>query len=396
MKKTGYLVLALLAVLLMVAACSANKKVQEPVVIPPTPLELARAAADSAATAYTDNDYMSALAAFTLARDYYVQAAQTAMPADSVDVNIERIQLNIALTNMSMANESVQASMYEDALTEYESAVNIYKSLAPLTISATERDGYAAILYRNMAVTAESAGQYERALGYYDSVLTYEPGSEEILNIKYHLLKDKVKDEVRAIQVLKDYAEASQNSNAYQILAKAYKDNGDNATAGMYYDKALTLSSNPDVFIRVADFYRETADYQKSNSILEQFVATNPEISALASAYRAMAGNYDKLKNNAKKIEFYEKAFAIDKTYSVAITLANYYHQSKNWDRVINYTTQAINLDATETSAFLLRGNAYYQKKMKAAALADLTRIQNDPKNGKSARDLLVLVNKLK
>jgi len=389
MKETRYLLLALLAILLILSACSSNKKAKLPEVIPPTPLELARAYADSGATEYVDEFYPEALRAFSLSRDYYLQAAPTASPMDSVDVNIEKIQLNIALTYMSMANESVQLSMYEDALSEYTSAVNIYKSLVPLTITAEERDGYVAILYRNMALTAQNAGQYERALNYYDEVLTYEPGNEEILNIQYFILKDNIKDEVRAYQVLQDYAEASQNYNAFLILAQAYRDNGDNVTAATYYDRALELGQNLDVYTRVADFYRGIGNYQKSNEVLEQYVASGPDNASLALAYRVMASNYDRLRNNAKKIEYYEKSLAIDNNADVALTLANHYNQLKNWDRVISYATIVINQDSSKTAAFLLRGNAYYMKKNYNAARTDLTRIQNDPSYGNTAREIL-------
>lgn len=378
--------------LLLLAACSSNKQVPEPVVIMPTPLELARAAADSAAAAFTLEDYQGALAAFAQARSYYQEAAPTAVPTDSIEVNIERIQLNIALTYMTMAKESTELGLYADALSEYESAVNIYKSLVPLTVSARERDSYVGILYRNLTVTAEKAAQYERALGYYDRILEYEPASEEILNLKYHLLKDKIKDEVRAYQVLKDYAEASQDFKAYLILAQAYKDNQDKDTAAIYYEKALTLGQTPDVYTRVADFYREIGNYSKSNEVLERFVATGPDNAALALAYRVMAGNYDKLKNVTKKIEYYDKSLAIERNADVALILANHYNQQKNWDRVISYATQVIGLDSSKAAAYLLRGNAYYMKKKYPEAKADLNRISSDPTYGKNARDLLAKI----
>jgi tetratricopeptide (TPR) repeat protein len=389
MKQTGYFILMLLAVLLMLSACSTNKKIEEPVIPPPTPLELALAAADSASTAFTDKNYLDALKYFNAAREFYTQAEPTATPADSIDVNIEKTQLNIALTYMNMANENNQLSMFEDALNQYQSAVDIYKSLVPLTIPAAERDTDVAILYRNMALTAQNAGLYERALGYYDTVLTYEPGSEEILNIKYHILKDNIKDNTRAYQVLKDYAEASQDYKAWLILAIAYKDNGDNATAGTYYDKALELGKNADVYTKVADFYRGIGNYQKSNTVLEQFVASGPDNTYLALAYRVMAGNYDKLKNTAKKIEFYDKSLTIEPNADVALILANHYNQNKSWDQVIKYASKVISLDTAKTAAFLLRGNAYYMKKKYPEAKADLTRIQNDANYGKSASDLL-------
>jgi tetratricopeptide (TPR) repeat protein len=117
-----------------------------------------------------------------------------------VDVNIERTQINLAVTYMGMAFDSVELNMYDDALNEYESAANIYKSLAPLTMSAQERDDNVAKLYLNMAITAKNAAQFERGLGFYDKVLEYRPGDQDILMEKYTILKDNIRDEVRAYQ----------------------------------------------------------------------------------------------------------------------------------------------------------------------------------------------------
>lgn len=394
MKKSTYLLLALMAALLLLGACSGNKKIQEPAEVLPTPLELARQSFSEGASAYKDGFFSESILAFNQARDLYAQAAPTATAADSVDVMIERTQLNIALAYMDLASESVGLSMYDDALSEYESAANIYRSLAPLTLTAKERDDRVAILYRNMGLTAQNAGQYERSLTYYDKVLEYEPGNGDILNVKYGILKDKIKDEVRAYQVLKDYAEASQDYNAFIILANAYKGNGDNASAATYFDKALEIGKNADAYTRVADFYRSIGNYAKSNEILQRFVGSSSDNASMALAYRVMAENFEKMNNTAKMIENYDKSLAIEKRADVALKLANHYNKAQNWDRVIAYATQVINADATQAAAFLLRGNAYYKKNKFVEAKADLQRIVNNATYGKSAQDLLTIVNK--
>lgn len=389
MKKYTYLTTILLALLLVVSACSSNKKVEEPVTPPPTPLELAKAAADTAATAFEEEDYFRALNYFNQSRDFYLQAQTTAAPTDSVDVNVERIQINIAVTNMRMANESAQDLMYDDAINEYLTAVNIYKSLTPLTMTAKERDEYVSILYRNMALTAQNSGQYERALGYYDNVLQYEAGNADVLMAKYSILKNDIKDQVRAYNVLKDYAEASQDYKAYLVLANAYRDEKDNNTAAIYYDKAIQLQQSAEVYTSVANFYRSIQNYKKSNEMLEKLVATISDNASIAQSYRIMADNYDKLKNTSKKIEFLDKSLNLEANADVALTLANHWNGQKNWDRVITYATKTINTDSSKAAAFLLRGNAYYMKKNFNAAKADLQRIAGDPTYGKSASDIL-------
>lgn len=389
MKKYAYILMLLMALLLVISGCSSNKKTDKVVEPPPTPLELAVAAADTAAMAFEDEDFFRAMNYFSQARDLYLEALPTAAPTDSVDVNVERTQINIAVTYMRLANESAQGLIYDEAINEYESAANIYKSLVPLTMTPMERDSYVSILYRNIALTAQNDRQYERALGYYDNVLQYEPGNSEVLMAKYSILKDDINDQVRAYKVLQDYAEASQDYNAYVILGEAYRGEGDNNTAAIYFEKAMEIGKNVDAYNRGANFYRDIKNYKKSNDVLAKLVAVSTDNASNALAYRIMADNYDKLNNSAKKIEFYDKSLTLEANADVALTLASHWNQQKNWDRVITYATKAINTDSSKAAAYLLRGNAYYMKKNNNAAKADLQRIQNDPTYGKSASDLL-------
>jgi len=389
MNKGGYLLILLIAILMVATGCARNKKIEEPAEILPTPLELAKAAFQEGTEAYQNELYHDAVTAFNKAREYYTQAAPTSTEADSVDVNIERTQINLAVTYMGMAFDSVELNMYDDALNEYESAANIYKSLAPLTMSVQERDDNVAKLYLNMAITAKNASQFERGLGFYDKVLEYRPGDQDILMEKYTILKDNIRDEVRAYQVLKDYAEASKSYDAYIVLANAYKNNGDNNTASTYFDLALETSKTPEAYRNVADFYRSIENYSKSNQLLDQLTKIATDYATLAQAYRVMAENYGNLNNTSKKIEAYDKSLTYEKRVDVALTLANYYHSAQNWNRVINYATQVLSLESNNSSALILRGNAYAKTKNNTAAKNDLNRIVNDPVHGKTAQAIL-------
>ena len=101
--------------------------------------------------------------------------------------------------------------------------------------------------------------------------------------------------------------------------------------------------------------------------------------------------NYDELKNSKKMIEYYEKSLAIDRDPQLALVLAGYYNSQKNYAKVISYATMTLTSDTRNVDALMLRGLAYYNSKPKnyAAAKADLTRIQNDPKYGAQVKKIL-------
>ncbi|MDZ4182739.1 MAG: tetratricopeptide repeat protein, partial [Candidatus Cloacimonadaceae bacterium] len=271
----------------------------------------------------------------------------------------------------------------------YQQAVDIYKSLAPLTMDKAEQKSIINIIYRNMAVTAQNAGRFEDALTYYDKLLVDDPGNEELLNIKYTILNDNIKDEARAFQVLKDYADASADYKAYLILGTRYREKGNNTQASVNFERALELQKTPDVYSRVADYYRSINNWSRSNQLLEQLIATNPDDATKASAYRILGDNYRQLKNNAKMAEAWEKSVAIERNAEIALLLANHFYQAKNYNKTITYATQVINMDSSKSAAFLLRGDSYFKLKKNTEAKADLQRIQNDPVHGANAKKIL-------
>jgi tetratricopeptide (TPR) repeat protein len=75
-------------------------------------------------------------------------------------------------------------------------------------------------------------------------ILAKEPNNSEVLNFKFNVLNNDIRDEQRAFQSLKDYADASNDVNAFIMLASKYADSGNNEQATLYYERAL--ASRPD------------------------------------------------------------------------------------------------------------------------------------------------------
>lgn len=388
MSRHAIIMIAILAILLAVAACSKTKT--EVVVEPPrNPLALAHEASAQGLVAYGDKQFSEALVKFEEAIALFNEAGPTAAVTDSIPLNIEKMKLNIAKVYMDEALESANMQIYDAAISDYQKAIDIYQSLVPVVISTEEKVTSINMLNRNIAITYKSAKQFEEALVYYDKCLAADPGNEELLNAKYLILNDDLKDEARALQVLKDYAEAANDYKAYLILGSKYAEKNKIPEATTYYEKALTINKGQDVLRRAADFYRTAKDYKKSNQMIDQLIALQPDNSTLAAMYRIMADNYDKLKNSAKKVEFWEKSLTLEKNTDISLALASHYYGAKNYNKTITYATQVINADPSRPAAFLMRGASYYNLKKYSEAKADLQRIQNDPRYGSDAAKLL-------
>ncbi len=388
MSRHAIILVAIIAILLSVAACSKTKT--QVVVEPPrNPLFLAHEASSEGLAAFNSEQRAEALLKFNEAIALFNEASATASATDSIALNIEKMNLNIAKVYMDEALEAANLQMHDAAITDYQKAVEIYEALVPIAIPVEEKISSINALNKNIAITLRTAGRYEEALTYYDKCLVTDPGNEELLNAKYLILNDDLKDETRALQVLKDYAEASGDYKAYLILGSKYAEKNNIPEATSNYEKALAINKGTDVMKRVADFYRNAKDYKKSNQIIEQLIATKPDDATLAAMYRIMADNYDKLKNNAKKVEFWEKSIAVEKNTDISLALASHYYGAKNYAKTITFATQVINADPSKAAAFLMRGASYYNTKKYTEAKADLQRIVNDSRYGADAAKLL-------
>ena len=385
------LLIQLVTVLMLIVLISSCAKTKPQVVVEeaPKPIDLALAATKAGEEAYGSDQLEEAILKFKEAIGFFEAAAPNAQPSDSIEVNIERMQINIAKVNMDMATESSSAQMHKEAISQLQEALTIFKQIKPITITVAEKTEILQALYIRLAYAQQADHQYEEALLSYDRVLEIEPGNEEILNNKYVILNDNIKDENRAFQVLKDYATASNDYKAYLILGARYNEKKNVAEATKYYEQALTLNQSNDVLTRVSDFYRSNNNWAASNKVLDQLIANKPDNATLAAVYRLMGDNFNRLKNNAKKVEAWEKSVALERNADISLALAKHYYDAKNYNKAITFATQVISQESNNAAAYLLRGDSYFRLKKNTEAKADLQRIVNHREYGATAQKLL-------
>lgn len=389
MLKLRLFTLVTLVVLIALSACSSNKKIEVEPVPARDPLALARVAAAEGADLYDNGNLEAAISSFNSAIKLFQEAAPVASESDSVAYNIESMQLNVAKSHIGMAAESIDMSMNNEAIMHYEAALNIYKNHKPVRIPQDELDQYVLATYNNLAITARDAGEYEKTLAYYDKILALQPNDEDILNAKFFVLKDYVKDDVRAFKVLEDYAAVAQDASAYIKLAEGYAEAGNFAKAEAAYLQAEALRPDADMFTRIGNFYRANSLWEKANIYLKKLADTKPESSTMAVVYAQMGQNYSQLGNTAKMVENLEKSVDLVPNSRLALTLAGHYNSVKNWNKVVTYSTKVLQEEANNSAARMLRGVAYYQLKNMNSAKADLERLVNDATYGAQAQSIL-------
>jgi tetratricopeptide (TPR) repeat protein len=383
------LIVILLNIILLVG-CSSNK-VETPQVKEKTPIDLAVESANEAKLAYDNSDFEGAIDKYNQAINYYQQALPTAAAVDSVALQIFRLNKNIANIHAAYGYVLADQNAYDEAIIQYEAAIDKYKSL---TAQATPDDSLTYVinnLYRNTAVASKDAGEYEKALNYYDLLLAANPEEDDILLKKFAIYKDDLKNETQAYEILKAYANSKNDFGASHRLGDLYKEKGDIDNAILWYEKANSIKTDSNVLIKLGNIYRNPAvkQWEKSNVALEKYVILNPLSPDLKTVYKLIGDNYDKLKNKAKTMEYYDKILAMEYDEQISLYACNYYYGLKKYTKVISYATTILDKNSNNTTARYFRALSRYELKDMKGAKADFELIKNDPQYGKTVQGFL-------
>ncbi|MFO7659460.1 MAG: tetratricopeptide repeat protein [Candidatus Cloacimonadaceae bacterium] len=385
--------LLITAIVIMLAACGSNKA-QAPQVVEKTPLDLAIETSYSAQSSFENEEYSEAITKYNQAIVYYNQALPTSTAPDSINKEIFNIRRNIANIHTISALDYSAQNDFDSALENYETAINLYKELQPQSAPQDSLEHIIVTLYRNAAVVSRQAGEYEKALNYYDLYLEANPDEDDILLQKFAIYRDDLRNETQAFEVLKEYAVSKNDFNAYHRLGDLYRDKNDFQNAIIWYERANSVKTDANVLQKLGSIYRnpQIQQWDKSTQALERFVSTNPGLDALSTAYKLIGDNYKNLKNRAKAVEYFERYIDLEYDESIALYICLYYYDMKNDAKTLSWANIVLQNNPNNSTALLFRGIAKYNQKDMRGAKADFESIQNDPQHGKTAQQYLKII----
>lgn len=380
--------------LITVVACSSNSKSKQPVEIVKSPAELALESAKEADTALEYKDYSLAISKYSEAVDYYNQALPTASPLDSIPNKIYLLNKNIANVYLINAQSLAAQELYNDALIEYEHSLDKYSQIKSNAPETDKIDDIISTLYKNTAFVSRKVGDSQKALQYYDMYLEANPDSVDILIQKFEIYRDDLKNENQAYEVLKEYATTKNDFNASNRLGDLYQEKNDVDNAILWYEKANSIKADANVLKQLGNLYRnpKKQQWEKSNLALDALLQFNPSTEELKTAYKLMGDNYNKLKNKAEAVKFFEKYSELEYDDDIAIYLCSYYFDVKNNTKTMFWANKVLENNPNDVRALLFRGITKYNLKDMKGAKADFERIKNDPNYGKTAQQYLQII----
>lgn len=369
-----------------------KKKDKTPVEKEKSSMELAIESINAANTAYEDTDFETSIRHFNEAINYLKQAETSAAESDSIPIQIFRLKMNVAKIHNDYAFYLSEKNDFDEALVNYESSLALYKALKPESTPQDSIDVYINKLYRNSAICSRQTGEYQKAIEYYDLYLEANPDDDDILLQKFAIYKDNMKDENQAFQVLQEYANNKNDFNASHRLGDLYRNKNDMDNALIWYNKALSIKNDMNILQKIGSIHRTKQQWALANTAFERFIALNPNSEELKTAYKLIGDNYKNLNNKPKAVEYFDKYLAMEYNEDIALYICLYYYDAKNNSQMIKYANLILSNNSNNTTAYLFRGIARYNTKDMKGAKADFERIQNDPKNGKTAQQYLKII----
>ena len=158
---------------------------------------------------------------------------------------------------------------------------------------------------------------------------------------------------------------------AYYLLGNYYKELNDANNAIKNYQSALKLNSYlADCYLKLAEIYEDTEDYEWSNSELSYYTALCPKSDY---AYYLMSKNYYKLGKTDKAKELIYKAIFMNncKEYRYELGKLNYY--SKNYDAAIEEFESILSED-TQADVYNYLGLCYFKTNKSILAIANFNK----------------------
>lgn len=386
--------LIILFALIAVVACSSNSKSKQSVNVVKSPAELALESAKEADSALEYKDYPLAIIKYSEAVDYYEVAKPTSSPLDSIPQKIYLLNKNIANVYLINAQNLAAQDQYNDALIEYESSLNKYNEIRANAPESDKIDEIISTLYKNTAFVSRKVGDSQKALQYYDLYLEANPDSVDILIQKFEIYRDDLKNENQAYEILKEYATTKNDFNASNRLGDLYQEKNDVDNAILWYEKANSIISDANVLKQLGNLYRNPKKqlWEKSNQALDAFMKLNPSRDEIKTAYKLIGDNYNKLKNKAKAVEYFEKYSEMEYDGDIAIFLCSYYFDAKNNTKTLFWANKVLENNPNDVRAVLFRAITKYNLKDLKGAKADFERIKNDQNFGKTAQQYLQII----
>jgi len=300
----------------------------------------------------------------------------------------ETIDPSSVTTRLNMGTLYQQKKDFNSALSAYNSILTLY----PNHLEAN--------LYRAQALA--ELGEKNEALKAFKKVLSIDPTSEIAKREMFALMKDSM----TPAEMIKSFSQdasvdKSSVSAMYDYAKELHRDKKYAQAVDCYKEVLKYDANNPEVYANIALVYAEMKDFENANKYInggkarfpkDAFILeTSEKIHSIVFAQKyEEANNYFKNSEYQKALNLYLTIYPAPK--DVLIAIAACYKGMNNIDKSIEYYKRAFDMDKNDSEIAYYIGVLYAEKENWTFAKIYLQNaIKIDPKNT-DAQDLLATV----
>ncbi len=300
----------------------------------------------------------------------------------------ESIDPSSVTTRLNMGTLYQQKKDFNSALSAYNSIITLY----PNHLEAN--------LYRAQAL--KELGEKDEALKAFQKVLSIDPTSQIAKQEMFDLMKGNLTPEEMIKSLSADAnVDKSSVSAMYEYAKELHKNKKYNEAISCYKEVLKYDANNPEVYANIAYTYAEMQDFDNAQKYLDGAKARFPKDETVQAAFNkvkelSFSKKYEEANQYFTNSE-YQKALNIYLTIyppqkDVLIAIAACYKGLNNIDKSIEYYKRAFELDKKDSEIAYYIGVLYAEKENWTSAKIYLQNaIKINPKNV-NAEDLLSTV----
>lgn len=302
------------------------------------------------------------------------------------DIQVIEYKAGMAYNN---GVQKYQDGNYQAAIDSFLVSLKEYKKIDSEANPKTPRIRE---LQKNLSVMYYMTKQYPQAIQYYTIRSKYDPDNKKIpltLSKIYRLMGKP--DSTLAI--LKRYDQDHDEYLVKKKIAAIYEDNGNLQKAIEYYLGAFELkNSKVDILEKVALFYNQIGQTEKSIVVYNDYIATNPPDYLLRKVYKNLGIFYQKTGSKPEAVEAFEKSVAIKPNTDLYFNIWQISYDLGNYGKAKTYLLKVQELKPDHPEAHYYLGKVYRANKNYSAALAEFKAIENHSQYGKFAQEEITFI----
>lgn len=287
-----------------------------------------------------------------------------------------------------------KSKKYAEALTKYESALSNYtKAYKAKEIASNEKINK---MISNSYVAANKAKNYEKVVFYLQKMIDNEKKASKkrkLYTALAQIYDKRLNNTAKAIDVLVNYNNSLKKPDVRVVRKIAYyygeKKLNQPQKALEWLNKAYKIKADANVIQKIASLHIGLNQNSEAIAAYTNYLKTNPNKKSKIRTYKNMGALYNKIKQDTKAIEYFEKYLALKYDEKIAVLILQKHIDAKNDALAKKMAERMLKKNSKQAFAIYTMGDLAFKAKKMDEAKKWFEKVKSNPTYGKNAKAFL-------